>query len=130
MHCNYNSFIQIINVHGLLRNAPRCRKTGACRILVPLRYMYWKHTFHPHAVHSYLPSLWVVPMDCYICTHKTIRMGLALDSYSKYWKVKRKYQKTKAIYSLPIYPSCSKHLNATCYCLVLAKRFMGALEKI
>ena len=38
MHCNYNSFIQIINFHGLLRNAPRCRKTGACRILVPLRY--------------------------------------------------------------------------------------------
>ena len=38
MQCNYNSFIQIINLHGLFRNALRCRKTGACRILVPLRY--------------------------------------------------------------------------------------------
>ena len=33
MQCNYNSFIQ-----GLFRNALRCRKTGACRIMVPLRY--------------------------------------------------------------------------------------------
>ena len=40
MQCNYNSFIQIINFHGLFRNALSCRKTGACRILVPLRYMY------------------------------------------------------------------------------------------
>ena len=39
MQCNYNSFIQIINFHGLFRNALRCRKTGARRILVPLRYM-------------------------------------------------------------------------------------------
>ena len=38
MQCNYNSFIQIINFHGLFRNALRCQKTGACRILVPLRY--------------------------------------------------------------------------------------------
>ena len=38
MQCNYNSFIQIINFHGPFRNALRCRKTGACRILVPLRY--------------------------------------------------------------------------------------------
>ena len=38
MQCNYNSFIQIINFHGLFRNDRRCRKTGACRILVPLRY--------------------------------------------------------------------------------------------
>ena len=38
MQCNYNSFIQIINFHGLFRNALRCRKTGACRILVPLWY--------------------------------------------------------------------------------------------
>ena len=37
MQCNYNSFIQIINFHGHFRNASRCRKTGACRILVPLR---------------------------------------------------------------------------------------------
>ena len=40
MQCNYNSFIQIINFHWLFRNAPRCRKTGACRILMSLRYMY------------------------------------------------------------------------------------------
>ena len=39
MQCNYNSFIQIINFHGLFRNDLRCRKTGACRILVPLRYI-------------------------------------------------------------------------------------------
>ena len=38
MQCNHNSFIQIINFHGLFRNALRCRKTGACRMLVPLRY--------------------------------------------------------------------------------------------
>ena len=38
MQCNYNSFIQIINFHGFFSNAPRCRKTGTCRILVPLRY--------------------------------------------------------------------------------------------
>ena len=38
MQCNYNSFIQIINFHGLFRNALKCQKTGACRILVPLRY--------------------------------------------------------------------------------------------
>ena len=45
MQCNYNSFIQIINFHGLFRNALRCRKTGACRILVPLRYTMNKNTF-------------------------------------------------------------------------------------
>ena len=39
MQCNYNSFIQIINFHGFFRKAPRCRKTGTCRILVPLRYL-------------------------------------------------------------------------------------------
>ena len=39
MQCNYNSFNQIINFCGLFRNALRCRKTGACRILVPLRYL-------------------------------------------------------------------------------------------
>ena len=39
IQCNYNSFIQIINFHGLFRNALRCRKTGACRILVPLQYI-------------------------------------------------------------------------------------------
>ena len=39
MQCNYNSFIQIINFHGIFRNALRCRNTGACRILVPLRYL-------------------------------------------------------------------------------------------
>ena len=38
MQCTYNPFIQIINFHGLFRNALRCRKTGVCRILVPLRY--------------------------------------------------------------------------------------------
>ena len=38
MQCNYNSFTQIINFHGLFRNALRCRKTGVYRILVPLRY--------------------------------------------------------------------------------------------
>ena len=38
MQCNYNSFIQIINFHGLFHNALRWQKTGACRILVPLRY--------------------------------------------------------------------------------------------
>ena len=41
MQCNYNSFIKIINFHGFFRNALRCRKTGACRILVPLRYNVW-----------------------------------------------------------------------------------------
>ena len=35
MQCNYTSFILIINFHGLFRNARRCRKTGASRILVP-----------------------------------------------------------------------------------------------
>ena len=30
----------MINFHGLFRNDLRCRKTGACRILVPLRYTY------------------------------------------------------------------------------------------
>ena len=47
MQCNYNSFIQIINFHGLFRNALRCRKSGACRILVPLcplRYRDLSHT--------------------------------------------------------------------------------------
>ena len=58
MQCNYNSFIQIINFHGLFRNALRCRKTGACRILVLLRcpYMFTQkmntlkswHTVHVH----------------------------------------------------------------------------------
>ena len=48
MQCNYNSFIQIINFHGLFRSALRCRKTGACRILVPLRYL--KNSFH-NALH-------------------------------------------------------------------------------
>ena len=32
MQCNYNLFIQIINFHGLFRNALRCRK------LVPAEY--------------------------------------------------------------------------------------------
>ena len=38
MQCNCNSFIQLINFHGLFRNDLRCQKTGTCRILVPLRY--------------------------------------------------------------------------------------------
>ena len=38
MQCNYNLFIKLINFHGFFRNALRCRKTGACRILVPLWY--------------------------------------------------------------------------------------------
>ena len=46
MQCNYNSFIQIINFHGLFRNAPRCRKTGACRILVLLRYFTCLYCFY------------------------------------------------------------------------------------
>ena len=49
MQCNYNSFILIINFHGLFRNALRCRKTGACRILVPLQYnafvLVWNRAF-------------------------------------------------------------------------------------
>ena len=36
----HSSFIQIINFHGLFRNALRCQKTGACWILVPLRYSW------------------------------------------------------------------------------------------
>ena len=32
MQCKYNSFIQIMNFHGLFRNALRCRK------LVPAEY--------------------------------------------------------------------------------------------
>ena len=44
MQCNYNSFIQIINFHGLFRNALRCQN-GACRILMPLRYVFFK-IFH------------------------------------------------------------------------------------
>ena len=40
MQCNYNSLIQIINFHGIFRNALRCRKTGACRIMVFLRYAF------------------------------------------------------------------------------------------
>ena len=43
MQCNYNSFIQITNFHGLFRNALRCQNTGACRILVPLRYTCFCH---------------------------------------------------------------------------------------
>ena len=42
----YNSFLQLINFHGFFRNALRCQKTGACRILVPLRYnMILHHNF-------------------------------------------------------------------------------------
>ena len=44
MQCNYNSFIQLINFHGFFRNALRCWKTGACWILVPLRYTIFKMT--------------------------------------------------------------------------------------
>ena len=47
MQCNYNSFIQIINFHGLFHNALRCRKTGACQILVPLRYLPLLHVSQP-----------------------------------------------------------------------------------
>ena len=46
MQCNYNSFIQITNFHGLFRNALRCRKTGACRILVLLRYTRSSYKLH------------------------------------------------------------------------------------
>ena len=35
MQCDYNSFIQIINFHGLFHNAPRCRKTGAAEYWCP-----------------------------------------------------------------------------------------------
>ena len=44
MHYNYDSFIQIINFHGLFHNVRRCRKTGACRILVPLQYSINRQT--------------------------------------------------------------------------------------
>ena len=43
MQCKHNSFIQIINFHGLFRNALRCLKTGACQILVPIRYMHYSN---------------------------------------------------------------------------------------
>ena len=36
----------MINFHGLFRNALRCRKTGACRILVPLRYHVFNYHFY------------------------------------------------------------------------------------
>ena len=57
MQCNYNSFIQIINFHKLFRNALRCRKTGACRILMPLRYvistrMYVTYTIGAKSLHT------------------------------------------------------------------------------
>ena len=41
MQCNYNSFIQIINFHGLFRNALRCQKTGAFTVQA-LNTMYVK----------------------------------------------------------------------------------------
>ena len=37
---NYNSFIQIMKFHEFFCSALRCRKTGACRILVLLRYLF------------------------------------------------------------------------------------------
>ena len=56
MQCNNNSFIQLINFHGLFCNALRCRKTGACRIPVPLRYLPGdtiRHRFHEvRALHA------------------------------------------------------------------------------
>ena len=39
IQCNYNH--SSISFHVLFRNAVRCRKTGACRILVSLRYATW-----------------------------------------------------------------------------------------
>ena len=42
MQCNYNSFIQILNFHGLFRNALRCQKnwyllkTGALTVYMKL----------------------------------------------------------------------------------------------
>ena len=55
MQCNFHSFIQIINLHGIFRNALRCRKTGACRILVPLRYLS-PDTAHSHQNYIILPQ--------------------------------------------------------------------------
>ena len=51
MQCNYNSYIQIINFHGLFSNALRCWNTGACRILVPVtvHYQYPHYKFHDSA---------------------------------------------------------------------------------
>ena len=53
MQCNYNSFIQIINFHGRFRNALRCWKSGACRILVPLRCL-------GKFVSSWIYSWWII----------------------------------------------------------------------
>ena len=62
--CNYNSFIQIINFHGLFRNALRCRKTGACRILCP-----YGISKSPVSSDKYIPL--DKRVECF-CTHKTL----------------------------------------------------------
>ena len=57
MQFNIHSFIQIKNFHGLFRNVLRCRKTGACRILVHLRYLLSAHSirFDAHGANYYYP---------------------------------------------------------------------------
>ena len=60
MQCNYNSFIQIINFHGLFHNALRCpppqKKNGACRILVPLQYQSLTGAFSLYNLTNLLQS--------------------------------------------------------------------------
>ena len=57
MQCNYNSVIQIINFDGLFRNALKCQKTGACRILVPLRYRKNTSIWHFEQCNQQLSNL-------------------------------------------------------------------------
>ena len=53
MQCNYNSFIQIINFHGLFPNALRCRKLVPAECWCPYGTIFLEHQLHVCKVQIY-----------------------------------------------------------------------------
>ena len=78
----------MINFHGLFRNALRCRKIGACRILVPLRYSLKHKAFSDFLVSydrwDFQPYiyLWKFPKKVSVFNWQTIQKCQLFEYYA------------------------------------------------
>ena len=85
MQFNIHSFIQIINFHGLFRNALRCWKTGACQILVPLRYSHQLFSMIVEVctdlciIAGRWPAYHVLLITCFLSTVSCLLLSLGVE---------------------------------------------------
>ena len=91
--CNYNSFIQIINFHGLFRNALRCRK------LVPAEYWCpYGNSLLPCQIFSYSNNL-----------HRVLHKFLSPLAHWGKWQVRLKNLMKNTCPNV-IFTSCPKKI--------------------